>query len=720
MDWVLGSTGGTLDVIELRGIAAYGYHGVEPEERRNGQAFRADLRLHLDTRAASEADDLALTVDYARMARAVVDVLAGPAMNLLETVAERIAKVVLENEAVEVVEVTVHKPNAALGVQTADVSVHVRRAVHSWRETTFVAPDSAIFEAVGEAERRAGLVSPVYGQEGGASPAAPNDSAGVNAPGGPSAVSESAAGAPGAHAKGADAASVPARDGEGATRGSGGSGERPLRRRRSGVGTDPAASIDQVPDEPVDAIIGLGANLGEALATLRMALADMREEPGIEVVAVSPLARTAPVGHEDQPDFFNAVAHVRTTLSPRALLRTLQGIEETHGRRRSVRWGPRTLDLDLIAYDTLLADEDELTLPHPRAHQRSFVLVPWSLMAPGAFLPGLGGGPVAELAEAAPDTGCIRWLAPDWDRSGRDQGPRPVVPQTAEPLLDQSESADQSPGYSVPRLPEPLPTPTRAAYPAAGPGVPGFFAEARRGHSAFRGIGQDELEPPLKAVPYDPLPTATPGGRELPGAQFEPRMESGPHGRPMPYRHPPTLVGLESGLVGDPEAAEESAASALGPEAALPAPLATERPVAEPLGAPVADQPVPGHHDQAASDNFAVPAPGAPVPWETPSEPGGQFEYLPPPQAQFAPAAPADFFATPVPAFAQSPVDSLSQPQFAPGLPASPFAPPLAPVAAPEVEPQSAGPAPVPSPLAPAPAVPNQAAYWVTPAAAEV
>ncbi|MDR0594958.1 MAG: 2-amino-4-hydroxy-6-hydroxymethyldihydropteridine diphosphokinase, partial [Bifidobacteriaceae bacterium] len=189
----------------------------------------------------------------------------------------------------------------------------------------------------------------------------------------------------------------------------------PVRRRPSPPDW-PVASIDQAPAEPADAIIALGANLGEALATLRQALADLREEPGIEVLAVSPLARTAPVDFEDQPDFFNAVAHIRTTLSPRALLHSLQGIEEKHGRRRAVPGGPRTLDLDLVAYDTLLADEDELTLPHPRAHQRAFVLVPWSLMAPGAFLPGLGGGPVAELAEYAPDQGAIRWLAPDWER----------------------------------------------------------------------------------------------------------------------------------------------------------------------------------------------------------------------------------------------------------------------------------------------------------------
>jgi dihydroneopterin aldolase/2-amino-4-hydroxy-6-hydroxymethyldihydropteridine diphosphokinase len=680
MDWVLRPTGAALDVIELRGITAYGYHGATPEERRNGQTFHADLRLHLDSRAAGESDDLSLTVDYAQMARAVVDVLAGPAMNLLETVADRIAKTVLEHEPVEVVEVTVHKPNASLGAQIADVSVHLRRAAHSWRETTFVAPDSAIFEAVGEAERRAGLAGPGFGEE---LPEIPAEHAGPVEP-----IQSSQA--PASQALEADRPSpplrTPAAEAAQAAEPPAEPTGVPARRRRVAATNWPVASIDQVPDHPVDAIIGLGANLGEALATLRSALADLREEPGIEVVAVSPLARTAPVGYENQPDFFNAVAHIRTTLSPRALLRTLQGIEEKHGRQRSVRWGPRTLDLDLIAYDTLLADEEDLTLPHPSAHERSFVLVPWSLMAPGAFLPGLGGGPVADLAEAAPDKGCIRWLAPDWDRPAR--ASRPVAPDAAPPALadpgaDQPQSADQA----AKPLPEPLPTPMRPRHLAAGPGVPGFFAEARRGHSAFRGMSSANLDPPLKAVPYQPLPA--PRSSEPPANHFEPRLESASDSPPMPYRHP----------------ASEPGAVAAPPEA-LPAAQPIEVPAfAVPFGPAFAPVPAP-------APAAAAPAPvGARGPVPAASIPAASVPAAPvsaPPVA--APAPPASPPASPAP---QQP--PLARPAFAP--------PTSTPAPAPSPTPAPSPPAAPPEPqydIGSQQPVPGQAAYWVTPAPAQV
>ncbi|MDR1440857.1 MAG: 2-amino-4-hydroxy-6-hydroxymethyldihydropteridine diphosphokinase [Bifidobacteriaceae bacterium] len=524
MDWMLGSAGEALDVIELHGITAYGFHGALPEERRTGQIFQADLRLHLDTKLAGDSDDLAHTVDYARVARLAAEVLSGPALNLLESVAARVAKVVLDSETVEVVEVTIHKPNAAVGAEIKDVAVHLRRTAHSWNDSTFVAVDSSMFEAVGEAQRRAGLVSPLFGGELPSGSGRAIEAGGLGAPGvGPDVFQP-------------DVSPYPVLNDASMEFNQFSSPQylEPARRRRAEPSDWPISTIDQVPDEPADAIIGLGANLGEALATLRSALADLREEPGVEVVAVSPLARTAPVGYKDQPDFFNAVAHVRTRLAPRVLLRTLQGIEDKHGRQQGVRWGPRTLDLDLIAYDTVLADEEELTLPHPRAHERSFVLVPWSLMAPGAFLPGLGGGPVADLAEAAPDQGCIRWLAPDWDRP-------PVDKRKAQARAEAARSYGAGPGRSaesgaVSPLMEPLPAPSK--YPADGPGMPGFFNEARRGHSVFRGLGSEDLDEPLKAVPYQPLAFAL-GDEEMAEAVFVPRLETGPESH-LPYRRSPS------------------------------------------------------------------------------------------------------------------------------------------------------------------------------------
>jgi dihydroneopterin aldolase/2-amino-4-hydroxy-6-hydroxymethyldihydropteridine diphosphokinase len=169
-----------------------------------------------------------------------------------------------------------------------------------------------------------------------------------------------------------------------------------------------------VPDEPVDVVLALGSNLGSSQAILRRAVSGLDALAGLEVVTVAPLARTAAVGGPAQADYLNTVVLARTTLSPRALLRACQGLEAAEGRERSERWGPRTLDIDIVVYGSTLAVSDDLELPHPRAHERAFVLEPWAQVAPGAVLPGLGGGPVAALATTAPDREGIRWLALDW------------------------------------------------------------------------------------------------------------------------------------------------------------------------------------------------------------------------------------------------------------------------------------------------------------------
>lgn len=172
--------------------------------------------------------------------------------------------------------------------------------------------------------------------------------------------------------------------------------------------------LDEPPAAPVDVVLALGANLGPAAETLRAAVAELSAVPGLEVTGVSPLARTAAVGGPDQPDFLNAVVLARTTLSARDLLRACQRIENGHGRVRHEHWGPRTLDVDIVVYGHVLATTGDLELPHPRARERAFVLAPWAQVDPEAVLPGLGGGPVAALAETAPDRDGIRWMALDW------------------------------------------------------------------------------------------------------------------------------------------------------------------------------------------------------------------------------------------------------------------------------------------------------------------
>lgn len=133
------------------------------------------------------------------------------------------------------------------------------------------------------------------------------------------------------------------------------------------------------------------------------ALDELDQVPGTRVVARSSLYRTAPVGYADQPAFVNAVAQVDTALQPKALLRALLDLEQLHGRRRSVPNAPRTLDLDLLLYgDSVIADA-ELTLPHPRMHERAFVLAPLAEIAADEVVPGRGR--VAELLDRVDRTG---------------------------------------------------------------------------------------------------------------------------------------------------------------------------------------------------------------------------------------------------------------------------------------------------------------------------
>lgn len=138
------------------------------------------------------------------------------------------------------------------------------------------------------------------------------------------------------------------------------------------------------------AFVALGANIGDAASTLKSALAALDQLAGVRVLRTSSLYRTAPVGVEDQPDFINAVAEIETPLAPHALLAALLALEDRFGRVRDRRWGPRTLDLDLLLYDDLALDTPDLVLPHPRLHLRAFVAVPLAEIAPDLAIPGRG------------------------------------------------------------------------------------------------------------------------------------------------------------------------------------------------------------------------------------------------------------------------------------------------------------------------------------------
>lgn len=141
---------------------------------------------------------------------------------------------------------------------------------------------------------------------------------------------------------------------------------------------------------PVDAVIALGANLGDRQAALQGALDGLRATPGLEVIAISPVYETDPVGGPEQPDYANAVIRVRSNLSARGLLDRAHELESEWARTRQERWGPRTLDIDIIDVDGQVSDDPTLTLPHPRAHERGFVIVPWLEIEPDAVLAGHG------------------------------------------------------------------------------------------------------------------------------------------------------------------------------------------------------------------------------------------------------------------------------------------------------------------------------------------
>ena len=143
--------------------------------------------------------------------------------------------------------------------------------------------------------------------------------------------------------------------------------------------------------DPVRAYVALGANLGDAQATLGAAFAALAALPATRLAARSALYRTAPLGVSGQPDYYNAVAALDTTLSARALLDALLAIETGHGRTRAYHQAPRTLDLDLLLYGDALIEADGLSVPHPRMHERAFVLVPLAEIAPPALaIPGRG------------------------------------------------------------------------------------------------------------------------------------------------------------------------------------------------------------------------------------------------------------------------------------------------------------------------------------------
>jgi 2-amino-4-hydroxy-6-hydroxymethyldihydropteridine diphosphokinase len=151
----------------------------------------------------------------------------------------------------------------------------------------------------------------------------------------------------------------------------------------------------------VRSVLALGGNLGDRRKTIKSAIRAIKSLDGVTLIAKSPLVESHALTEggldESKPNYLNGVVEIETDMKPGDLLDAVRKIEQEHGRIRLERWGSRTLDIDIITYGNLIKSGKRLELPHPRAFQRSFVLVPWALMNPSAVL--LGHGKVADLAE---------------------------------------------------------------------------------------------------------------------------------------------------------------------------------------------------------------------------------------------------------------------------------------------------------------------------------
>ncbi len=331
------------DVVELRGVRASGRHGVLAHEKVEPQPFVVDVDLETDLSWAGASDALVDTTSYADVAADIVARITGPGVDLIERLAHLIAGDCLRHELVEAATVTVHKPQAPVGVDFGDVAVRVRRG-----------------------QGRTAVVA-----LGGNLPRVGSD--------------------------------------VGTEVGTGAGG---------GVGTGEVAG--GVADTLASAALALDALPGTTLRALSPLVASdpmpLPAGPDAAAAAGAPDAADAPhapdaLAGAAGPGYLNAVAVLRTDLHPRTLLARLHEIEADHGRTRARRWGPRTLDLDLVqvrgATGSLRLD-GPVRLPHPGAAERAFVIAPWAFIEPEAvreFLAAAGGAAPALGSEGADSPG---------------------------------------------------------------------------------------------------------------------------------------------------------------------------------------------------------------------------------------------------------------------------------------------------------------------------
>ena len=350
-------------IIALKGLGALANHGVYDFERDRNQRFSADIVMWVETAGAT--DDITATVSYADIADEAMAVLTGTAVDLIETLAETIASRVMGHEGVVGTEVTVHKPDAPIDHPFADVSVTVRAG------QTDAMPLSLSFKGIYEAEDGSVLTGEIeaYGRAQAPSPAEQEHREGF----------PSRRGAHAAEAQREEDTSRPAH----------------LRSRR--------------------VVLAIGGNLGDVPVTLMHTVEALSYMEGFQIEDVSPIMRTKPVlapGQAPQPDYWNAVVVGSAIATPDELFAQTSRIERELGRERHERWGARTVDIDIIQIEGLASSDPVLTLPHPRAKERAFVLAPWLLCDPDAILEGVGR--VSDLLADTPDREGIIDAVDDW------------------------------------------------------------------------------------------------------------------------------------------------------------------------------------------------------------------------------------------------------------------------------------------------------------------
>ena len=348
-------------IIALKGLGALANHGVYDFERTQEQRFSADVVMWVETAGAT--DDIAATVSYADIADETMAVLTGNPVDLIETLAETIASRVMSHEGVVGTEVTVHKPDAPIDHPFSDVSVTVRAG------ETEALPLSLSLKGIYEAEDGSVLTGEIeaYGRAQAPSPAQQKRSA-------------------------------------------------PSRRRRG----EHAAPREEDSSRPAHlrarrVVLAIGGNLGDVPVTLMHTVEALSYMEGFQIEDVSPIMRTKPVlapGQAPQPDYWNAVVVGSAIATPDELFAQTSRIERELGRERHERWGARSVDIDIIQVEGLASSDPVLTLPHPRAKDRAFVLAPWLLCEPDAVLEGVGR--VCDLLATTPDREGIIDAVDDW------------------------------------------------------------------------------------------------------------------------------------------------------------------------------------------------------------------------------------------------------------------------------------------------------------------